>query len=781
MMIPSTSTRPDHQFDLQPCKYYRTLRWPWPLFGLLYGPIDVSSEAKRLIAGKLLKSDPEQLEHNTRKIRKICFDDLKHVSHSGCLPKGSLLHGILAISAQNLSLDAGELESLNSMIKTATSTYTNMSLELLSSRVNARKTLTLAACGSRTFKDLKSIAASLANVSPLYQGCEKEIMNDALRWSPPSPVNDMMSYDPAVIDPSSKLSASERWAVKYNSELMRALCDLEKADSTLALGFSIVHPTYSSTYLVCEFSGRTCQAVLLEPKCCKIKNDNNINRGEQVDLTTNTALLLPSRLTFISSVRAIACVFEDLEKHINKNNQKTVDLQVTKLRLHTQGEGCLEITHKFYYMIVEQHQLVKMRRRKEYTRKPQPSDNDYNDDHDTDGDEAENADNSNDDDDDDDAEVEAEPNEDDEDAEIHLVEEELYGDCPDTTCADMDAEWMLDPQNQDLLDLQGIHEKFVAAASERRHTGQGHSASNDDKGRGGDDDHDDVELSDLRPFEDELGEEVLRHMLEHTDVDDHVDSANDDADTFKHVDIDLPTEHIDRCLGAWAKRLDQSMEACQMMASQLRQFESDRLDTCLGHSVSLLIHGGEDTSEVCFVTWVKPYKNLEGRVVNLDESNALIFPSNFLPRVKFTGCIMICQSTGKRIRKRERDVMGDSLLRLQTMFQVGLESSSWALGTGGNLFFSDEPTSCAACGQDMTVSPLRRCSCCLLYWHDSCSKTAGSHVSGFLVTEEVRSLSQRDLYPADLPFTLLSFSQSQVFLNHPTHCRRSIYISFNIF
>ena len=179
MMIPSTSTRPDHQFDLQPCKYYRTLRWPWPLFGLLYGPIDVSSEAKRLIAGKLLKSDPEQLEHNTRKIRKICFDDLKHVSHSGCLPKGSLLHGILAISAQNLSLDAGELESLNSMIKTAASTYTNMSLELLSSRVNARKTLTLAACGSRTFKDLKSIAASLANVSPLYQGCEKEIMNDA--------------------------------------------------------------------------------------------------------------------------------------------------------------------------------------------------------------------------------------------------------------------------------------------------------------------------------------------------------------------------------------------------------------------------------------------------------------------------------------------------------------------------------------------------------------------------------------------------------------------------
>ena len=313
---------PSFQLHLQPCQYFWALRWPWPLFGLLYGPIDVSSEAKRLIAGKLLKSDPEQLEYNTRKIRKICFDELKHVSRSGCLPKGSLLHGILAISAQNLSLDAGELESLNSMIKTATSTYTNMSLELLSSRVNARKTLTLAACGNRTFKDLKSIAASLANVSPLYQGCEKEIMNDALRWSPPPPVNDMMSYNPALIDPSSKLSAAERWAVKYNTELMRALRDLEKADSTLALGFSIVHPTYSSTFLVCEFSGRTCQAVLLQPKCCKMKNDNNINRGEQGELTTKTALLLPSRLSFTSSVGAIASVFEDLEKRINKNNQK---------------------------------------------------------------------------------------------------------------------------------------------------------------------------------------------------------------------------------------------------------------------------------------------------------------------------------------------------------------------------------------------------------------------------------------------------------------------------
>ena len=154
--------------------------------------------------------------------------------------------------------------------------------------------------------------------------------------------------------------------------------------------------------------------------------------------------------------------------------------------------------------------------------------------------------------------------------------------------------------------------------------------------------------------------------------------------------------------------------------------------------------------------------------MNLDESNALIFPSNFLPRVKFTGCIMICQSTGKRIRKRERDVMDDSLLRLQSMFQVGLESSSWALGTGASLFFSDEPTNCAACGQDMTVSPLRRCSCCLLFWHDSCSKTTGSHASGFLVTEEVRSLSQRDLSPADLPFTFLSVSQLQVLLSHLT-------------
>ena len=207
MMIPSTSTRP------------RPSVWPSTMLsitehsggrgrfsGCSMDPSTYLRKRNGLIAGKLLKSRsrtagtqyPKDTEDMLWRF-ETCFP-IQVVSQ-----RVLCYMGYWAISAQKPVFGCWRARVIeppwSKQLHQRTPTW---AWNCFHPGVNARKTLTLAACGSRTFKDLKSIAASLANVSPLYQGCEKEIMNDALRWSPPSPVNDMMSYDPAVIDPSSK-------------------------------------------------------------------------------------------------------------------------------------------------------------------------------------------------------------------------------------------------------------------------------------------------------------------------------------------------------------------------------------------------------------------------------------------------------------------------------------------------------------------------------------------------------------------------------------------------
>lgn len=61
----------------------------------------------------------DNLEVTTRRIRGLCAHDLRYVAMNGVLPAGSSLHAILVTVSRELQLDAGELESLNSMIKSS--------------------------------------------------------------------------------------------------------------------------------------------------------------------------------------------------------------------------------------------------------------------------------------------------------------------------------------------------------------------------------------------------------------------------------------------------------------------------------------------------------------------------------------------------------------------------------------------------------------------------------------------------------------------------------------
>ena len=186
-----------------------SLRWPWPLFRLLHGNPNIANATRRTIASQLMNAQPSELEHTTLKIRKLCSIDIRRVAQTGVLHTGSRLHGILSIIGMHLKLDAGELESLNSQIKSAITQATNaMSLELLSSRVTVRKSLTMEVSGRPTFKNLKALAEKIASNSTLYQGSESELLADSDRWVPPSNLH-MPTCSPQQFDPGLRLTTSE--------------------------------------------------------------------------------------------------------------------------------------------------------------------------------------------------------------------------------------------------------------------------------------------------------------------------------------------------------------------------------------------------------------------------------------------------------------------------------------------------------------------------------------------------------------------------------------------
>ena len=274
-------------------------------------------------------------------------------------------------------------------------------------------------------------------------------------------------------------------------------------------------------------------------------------------------------------------------------------------------------------------------------------------------------------------------------------------------------------------------------------------------------------------------------MLEHTDVDDHVDSANDDAghiQTCGHWSSDWTYWSMLGGLGKTFRSVYGSVSNDGLTATAIRIRSAGYMPwtQCIStdswwrrYIWGLLCHLGKTLQEL------RGQSREPGRIKCTDISIQF-----------FATCevywlhhdLSINWQTDSKERTSRDGWQLTSGYKPCFKLDLNLAHGHWVLVAICFSLMNRQVVQHV--GQDMTVSPLRRCSCCLLYWHDSCSKTAGSHVSGFLVTEEVRSLSQRDLYPADLPFTLLSFSQSQVFLNHPTHCRRSIYIylltSFNI-
>ena len=218
---------------------------------------------------------------------------------------GSQIHAILAMLAINTRLDAGSLESLNSMIKSSMSLANNtqMSLELLSSRVNARKSVTLLTQGATRVKDVRPVMEALSKSMPLYQGSEDHVLTDVFRWTPPQPSTDMTRNDPSLYEPGLTLSAKHKWAVKFHRKLMPLLkAGKKREDVGTPCFFQCVKfqpETGDSTarfFLVGELTGRFCH--LLELKTSTDPDESFV----YLELSSAER----HALQFVTSVEAIA-------------------------------------------------------------------------------------------------------------------------------------------------------------------------------------------------------------------------------------------------------------------------------------------------------------------------------------------------------------------------------------------------------------------------------------------------------------------------------------------
>lgn len=176
------------------------------------------------VARELLDADIDSLESTTRKFRETCQVELQAIAVSGCVRSDGRVRGCLILAAGLIRLDIQELEGLNSMVKVAVARSNNnrITLELLTARVCTRKVLALHTDGAIRYKSVIPCAASLARSAYLHYGNHLDLLRDTTRWDTCCDAN-LPAGDPAIYNPALRPSAEHKWAMKYNSHLMKRL------------------------------------------------------------------------------------------------------------------------------------------------------------------------------------------------------------------------------------------------------------------------------------------------------------------------------------------------------------------------------------------------------------------------------------------------------------------------------------------------------------------------------------------------------------------------------
>ena len=247
------------------------------------------------------------------------------------------------------------------------------SLALISSRVNIRKTFTLAGYGDTSLKTMKRIATDFAKSAQLFQGLENELMSETFRWAPSDP-EAIVANNSMLYEPSTKPTPQMKWAVRYNQDLMKCLhttcSNFEHASRNVLenhaieeLGVIFLFPTHSRVHLVCDLSARICEMIMLEHVIQPGTIESDTIHGSK------NMWMLPTKLTFEPSVQTIASVYNDVDaaRKTGGIGMDVVILQLCDLWDGANDQHCHQT--RLQYQVVRQ---IPVRRLRLKRHKPKP-------------------------------------------------------------------------------------------------------------------------------------------------------------------------------------------------------------------------------------------------------------------------------------------------------------------------------------------------------------------------------------------------------------------------
>ena len=274
------------------------------------------------------------LDATSRKVLKLCESELVVVASTGTLKRDGLLRSILVSTALALRLDSQELESLNSMIKIAVQRAQNplMTLELLSSRVCMRKTISMLTGGSSKFRVVEPIASQVADSCFLHSPNYVSVLQRVDRWAP---ATDMTVCTPnrTLWDPLALPSRSVFWARPWNKQLVAKFKEYGAKNHKL---LGLIVPVISvcsgnrvdaqtwRVYIPGEMSRSICMLLPLtlgntggtpptlssDTRLCDLHELNNDLRTSLACIVSGANLSLDQKAKPVASISVIADLFD---------------------------------------------------------------------------------------------------------------------------------------------------------------------------------------------------------------------------------------------------------------------------------------------------------------------------------------------------------------------------------------------------------------------------------------------------------------------------------------
>ena len=226
--------------------------------------------------------------------------------------------------------------------------------------------------------------------------------------------------------------------------------------------------------------------------------------------------------------------------------------------------------------------------------------------------------------------------------------------------------------------------------------------------------------------------------------------------------VTLSTSTKSVALSSWHHSVSESAECLVKLHedSSFRMYDKNSIDASLTMQCSLILC----EKGACVVTWVKPYHNLNGRFISLDDDHGIIYPSHFVAPTSFERSLMVLPSIGARVRKKERELVQPWVRRLRDFHNVAADGGQLS-GLGLSAFARDEQ--CFACsfqpkpssGDHMDME-LRQCGFCLKVFHKDCCDQLVSSMESFGQTTAIQTLAELGVGRSDIPICLAYLAQS---------------------